>query len=419
VNRNPLETRVVVTGLGTINPLGNSVAEFWKNLVAGKSGIRLSRKVDLSEYHVKIAGEVDLPEDLTEYFASKKMIKRLDDYIVYAHIAAVQALKDSGLEVDKTPERYGTLIGSGDGGLKTQMENIDRLITTGMGSTSPFYVISAIPNTGSAFFAQEKNLQGPSFSVNSACATANHAIGLAAGMIKMGMADAMFAGGSEAAVNQAGISGFGNIMALSDRNDSPETASRPFDKDRNGFVLSEGAGVILVEELEHALKRNAHIYAEIVGYGFTTDAHDLVAPHPEARNASIAMKIAMETAGITPEQIGLINAHGTSTPVGDRIESVAINRAFGEYGKKVQVHSTKSMTGHLLGGASGIEAIALMLAFERNVAHPSINVFEQDPEILLNIITEPRDTPKLTHLMSNAFGFGGHNACIIFSRFEG
>jgi 3-oxoacyl-[acyl-carrier-protein] synthase II len=238
-------------------------------------------------------------------------------------------------------------------------------------------------------------------------------------MIKMGMADAIFAGGSEAAVNQAGICGFGNIMALSDRNDSPETASRPFDKDRNGFVLSEGAGVLLIEELEHALKRDAHIYAEVVGYGFTTDAHDLVAPHPEARNASMAMQIAMETARVNPEQIGLINAHGTSTPVGDRIESKAINKAYGEYGRKVPVHSTKSMTGHLLGGASAVEAIASMLAFERNVAHPSINVFEQDPEVELTLVTEPRDTSKLTHLMSNAFGFGGHNACILFRRFEG
>jgi 3-oxoacyl-[acyl-carrier-protein] synthase II len=407
--------RVVITGLGTINPLGNTVEEYWDNLITGKSGIRLAQKADLSNFHVKIAGEID-PPDLSEYFRSKKMIKRLDPYILYSHIAGTQAVKDSGLDIDKEPHRYGAIIGTGDAGVKTQIENINRIYSTGMQSASPFYIIAAIPNTGTAYFSQEWNLQGPSFSVNSACATSNHAIGTSVLLIQSGMADAMFAGGSEAAVNEAGIAAFGNIMALSDRNDSPETASRPFDIDRNGFVLSEGAGVVCLEELEHARKRGAHIYAEISGFNFTTDAHDLVAPHPEARNSSAAMQGAIDSAGLNPEDLDLINCHGTSTYMGDKIESLAINNVLKEYAPKVKVHSTKSMIGHLLGGASVVEAIAAILAFERSIIHPSTNLFEQDPEINLNVVTEAQEDKNVRHIISNAFGFGGHNASIILSK---
>jgi 3-oxoacyl-[acyl-carrier-protein] synthase II len=411
--------RVVITGLGTINPIGNTVSEFWANLLEGKSGIRLSQKVDLSQYHVKIAGEIDKP-DLSEYFPSRKMLKRFDDFIIYGHVAGSQAVKDAGIEIDKAPHRYGSLIGTGDGGLTSQIETITRINETGMATASPFYVINAIPNTATAYLAQIWNLHGPSFSINSACATGNHSIGVAASLIQMGMADAMFAGGSECVVNKAGIAAFGNIMALSTRNDDPETASRPFDVGRNGFVMSEGSGVLCLEELEHAKKRGAHIYAELTGMGFTTDAHDLVAPHPEARGAALAMQIAMEMAELNPEDIGLINAHGTSTPMGDKIEGFAINRALGEnYGPKVPVHSTKSMTGHIIGGTSAVEAIAALHTFEKGTAHPSINLFEQDPEINLNIITEPTELPDIKHLMSNAFGFGGHNATLIFSKYEG
>jgi 3-oxoacyl-[acyl-carrier-protein] synthase II len=410
--------RVVITGLGTINPLGYTVDEFWNNLELGKPGVRLATKTDLSNFHVKIAGEVDMP-DLSQYFQSKKMIKRLDDYIIYSHVAGTQAVKDAGLDIDKEPHRCGALIGTGDGGIKAHITNINRISTTGMQSTSPFYVISTIPNTGTAFFAQEWNLQGPSFSISSACATSNHAIGVAATLIQSGMADVMFAGGSEAAVNQAGLAAFGNIMALSDRNDSPETASRPFDVERNGFVLSEGAGVVCLEELEHARKRGAHIYGELSGFYFTTDAHDLVAPHPEARNSSQAMRGAIDTAGIQAEEVGLVNCHGTSTPKGDVVEGMAINNVLGDYGKKVPVHSTKSMVGHLLGGASAVEAIAALLVFERGVIHPSINLFHQDPHIHLNVVTEPRDGKSVDHIVSNAFGFGGHNASIVLSRFKG
>ncbi len=411
------ERRVVITGLGTINPIGNTVEEFWKNCISGKSGVRLAKKNDLSNYSIKIVGEVDFP-DLSAYFQSKRMIRRLDDYIIYSHVAGSQAVKDSGLDVEKSPQRYGTIIGTGDAGIATHIENINKIQSNGMHAASPFYAISAIPNTGAAYFAQEWNLQGPSFSVNSACSSSNHAISLGAMLIKAGMADAMFTGGSEAAVNSAGIAAFGNIMALSDRNDSPETASRPFDKDRNGFVLSEGAGVICLEELEHAQKRGAHIYAELSGFYFTTDAYDLVAPHPEARNSSQAIQGALDSARLNPEDIDLINCHGTSTIIGDKVESIAVNKVFKDYGPKIPVHSTKSMVGHLLGGSSAVEAIAAVLVFEKNIIHPSINLFNQDPEINLNVVTEATENKKCKHILSNAFGFGGHNVSIILSRFE-
>ena len=410
--------RIVITGIGTINPLGNTVGEFMDNLEAGKSGIRLAQKTDLSSYHVRIAGEIDLP-DLEPYFRSRKLARRLDDYIIFGHIAGSQAVKDSGLDIDRAPHRYGSLIGTGDAGIKTHMDNINRIAKTGIHSTSPFYVIGAIPNTGTAFFAQECNLQGPSFAVSSACATANHALGVAAMLIRSGMADVIFAGGAEAAVNEAGMAAFGNIMALSDRNDTPQTASRPFDRDRNGFVLSEGAGVLCLEELEHARARDAHIYAELTGFYFTTDAHDLVAPHPEARNSSKAICGALDAAGLNPEDIGLINCHGTSTPVGDQVEGKAINIALGDHGSTVPVHSTKSMVGHMLGGASAVEAIAAIMVFERGIIHPSINLFEQDPQIKLNVVTEAREGSGVDHVLSNAFGFGGQNACIVLSRFTG
>ncbi len=415
---NPTNKRVVITGIGTINPIGNTVPEFWENLMKGKTGVRLSQKVELDNYHVRIAAEVDLP-DITEYFPTKRILKRLDPYIVFGHIAGSQAIKDSGIDIDKDPDRCGVLMGTGDGGIGTHLNNASIISTQGMAFVSPFYVISAIPNTGSAYLAQEWNLRGPSFSVNSACATSNHAIGTAVNMILMGMADVMVTGGSEAPINKSAIAGFGNIMALSDRNDDPDTASRPFDTDRDGFVLGEGAGMFCIEELEHAKKRGAKIYAEISGFGFTTDAHDMVAPHPEARGASKAIQLSLDMAGINPEDVGLVNTHATSTPIGDKVEGIAINNALGEWGKKVPVHSTKSMIGHLLGGAGAVEAIGAFLAFERNIVHPSINVFNQDPDIDLNVITETTEIKGIDHFISNSFGFGGQNACVVFSRFTG
>jgi 3-oxoacyl-[acyl-carrier-protein] synthase II len=418
MTRNPLETRVVVTGIGTVNPIGNTVEEFWENLAAGKSGVRHVQHVAVGDYPIRIAGEIDLP-DISSYFTEKKLAKRLDRYIVLGYVAGTQALRDSGIDVESAPHRYGSLIGTGDGGVETNLINVEKIVTKGMQAASPFYIINSIPNTGSGFFAQCWNLQGPSFSVNSACATSNHAIGTAMMLIKMGMADAMFAGGAEAPVNKSGLSAFGNIFALSERNDSPETASRPFDRDRDGFVLSEGAGVICLEELEHAKKRGARIYCEVTGFGFSCDAYDLVAPHPEARGASRAMQIALDFAGVNPQEIDLINAHATSTPLGDTAEYRAAKIVFGEYADRVAVHSTKSMTGHILGAAGGVEAVATIMAFERGLVHESLNVVNQDPEIKFSIVKNGPREMRVEHALSNGFGFGGQNSAIVLSRYHG
>ncbi len=416
--RNPLETRIVITGLGTINPIGNNVTEFWDNLLAGKSGVRLLRNFDVADFPVRIGGEIDLP-DLTPYFKEKRMTRRLDRYSVFAHVAGTQALKDSGIDPETDPTRYGALIGSGDGGVRAHYENVERIVKNGMQAVSPFYIINAIPSTAAGFFAQHWNLRGPCFSVSSACATGNHAMGLAALLIKWGMADAIIAGGSEAALNISGIAAFGKIQALSERNDSPETASRPFDKTRDGFILSEGAGALCLEEFEHAKKRGAKIYAELKGFGFSCDAFDFVMPHPEGRGPVQAMDQAMMSAGLTPGDIGLINAHATSTPIGDRAEACAIAQTFGAEAARVLIHSTKSMTGHSLGGASAIEAIACILAFEKNLIHHTTNQFERDPEINLNIVRDRPMEKKIDHALSDAFGFGGQNAVVILSRFKG
>jgi 3-oxoacyl-[acyl-carrier-protein] synthase II len=414
---NPHEVRVVITGLGAITPIGATVAEYWENLIKGKSGVRRIRSFPVEGYHVQIAGEIDLP-DPTPYFKDRKMARKLDRYVVLAQIAGTQAIRDSGLEVEKAPDRYGVLIGTGDGGVGTRHDNSKRIVLEGLQNTSPFFIMS-IPSTASGYLAMEWNLQGPCFSVNSACATGNHALGVASMMIRMGMADAIFVGGSEAPIYPSGLAAFGNIMALSERNDSPETASRPFDRDRDGFVLSEGAGVLCLEELEHAKRRGARIYAELTGYGFTSDAHDLVAPHPEARGSAKAIQDALDSAGLNPDQIGLINCHATSTPLGDLGESMAIGRIFKELAAKIPAHGTKSMTGHPLGAASAMEAIAVILAIQRGVIHPTINQFVPDPKINLNIVrNQPREA-RVEHALSNGFGFGGQNTSLTISRFAG
>lgn len=416
--RDPLNTRIVITGIGTINPIGNTVEEFWRNLIAGMSGVRLVKNPDIAKFRVRIGGEVDLP-DLTGYFKKISMSRRLDRYVVFAYIAATQAIKNSGINQEKEPHRYGVLIGTGDAGVETTYQTFNKIFKHGMESTSPFYVVGCIPNTGSAYVANEFNLQGPNFSINSACATSNHSIGMASLLIKMGFADVMFAGGAEAVVNVPGFAGFSVIGALSERNDSPQTASRPFDKDRDGFILAEGAGVICLEELEHAKKRGAHIYAELSGFGCSCDAYDLVTPHPEGRGACMVMEQCMSNARINKDQVGLINAHGTSTPLGDLAESRSITKVFGDLTSKIPVHSTKSMTGHLVGAAGGVEAIAAILALEKNIIHATINQFTPDPDIQLNIVRNVPLEKKVNHILSNNFGFGGQNASIILSRFNG
>jgi 3-oxoacyl-[acyl-carrier-protein] synthase II len=415
--KNPHDVRVVVTGLGTINPIGNTVREFWDNLILGKSGVRLSQNVNLADFPVKIAAEVDLP-DVSPYFKEKRMLRRLDRFIIFAHIAASQALLDAGLDPSQNPGRYGSLIGTGDGGIYAHQENSGRIVQSSMHAVSPFYIINAIPSTAAGYVAQKWNLQGPCFSISSACASGNHIMSVAALLIKAGLADAILAGGSEAAVNMNGIAAFGKIQALSERNDSPETASRPFDRGRDGFVLAEGAGALCLEELDHAKKRGAKIYAELKGFGSACDAYDFVAPHPEGRGAALAMKAALESAELNPEDIDLVNAHATSTLIGDQSEARGLHQVFGAGIRKVLVHSTKSMTGHSLGATSSIEAIAAILAFEKNVIHHTTNQFEDDPEIDLNIIKHQPLEKRIDHVLSNAFGFGGQSSVVVLSRFK-
>lgn len=420
VKRDPYTTRVVITGMGTVNPIGYDVNEFWTNALAGKSGVRLVQHTDLSDFPVRIGGEVDYREDFTEYLPNK-MIKRLGRFIIFGHIAAVQAFRDSGLQpedINREPYRYGAIIGTGDAGNGLHFEMFQRMQEAGMESVSPFYAVGVIPNIPPAYFSKEYNFQGPNFSVNSACATSGHAIGTAALMIKTGLADVILSGGTEAVLNEAGYSGFSIINALSRRNDSPETASRPFDIGRDGFVMGEGAGVICLEELEHARRRGARIYAELSGYGMSCDAYNLVAPQPDGIGAAIAMENAFTDAELGKDDIDLINAHGTSTPLGDVAECRAIHTVFGSRGKSIPVHSTKSLIGHLIGAAGGVEAIAAILSIRENIAHPSINLFEQDPEIDLKIITNQAQTMKIDHVLSNSFGFGGQNSTLIFSRFK-
>ena len=411
------DQRIVITGIGAVTPIGQNVRAYWSALEAGVSGGRTARNSDLEDFHVQIAAEIDMPDDLSEYFPSRKAIRRLDRYIKYGYMAGHQAYVDAGLDDVRVRERIGALIGTGAGGLDSHEENIPRINERGLSGASPFYIVNAIPNTATAYLTMQKNLLGPSFSLNSACATSNHAMGVGASLIRSGLADVMIVGGSEAVANKTSIAAFGVIMALSSRNDEPERASRPFDRDRDGFVMGEGAGVLVLERLSHARARGANIYAELSGFGFTSDAYDMVAPHPDGEGAARCIRAAMNSAGVSPDELGLINCHGTSTQIGDRIESTAINSALGnERAASVPAHSTKSMTGHLIGAAGAVEAIAAIAVFRSGIIHATINLEERDPEINLNVSAENRDGRDVRHVLSNAFGFGGQNASVVLSR---
>ncbi len=412
------ERRIVITGLGTINPLANDVSSYWAGLKNGKSVIRSLQNTDLSNYHVSIGGEVDYPDNIRSYFKKPKMIKRLDRNIVFSHVAGVQALRDSELDIESVADRCGAILGTGAGGIRAHQITSDYIHDGQPYNVSPFYVISSIPSTSTSYFVTESGLKGPIFSVNSACATGNHAFGLSSMLIKANLADVMFAGGTEAAVNALGITAFGAIGALSTRNDEPQSASRPFDRDRDGFTMGEGAGVLCLEELNHAKSRGAKIYGELTGFGFTSDASDYVAPHPEAEGSVRAIEAALDMAGLQPSDIGLINAHGTATPLGDEIEYLGISKVFKEYSASIPVHSTKSITGHLLGAASAVEAIAALMVFSEGVVHATANHEILDPKIELNVVKENLDGSGIDHILSNAFGFGGMNACVILSRYE-
>ena len=405
--------RVVVTGLGTVCPVGNSVKEAWANIQAGKSGITRITRFDASPYASQIAGEVknfDVGKVL-----SPKEARRVDIFIHYGIAAAVEAIRDAGLEANpKNAERIGVNVGSGMGGLPLIEETHRAMIEGGARKISPFFIPGAIINMISGNLSITYGFKGPCLAMVTACTTANHCLGDSARLIEYGDADVMIAGGSEAALCSLGVAGFAAARALSTRNDDPATASRPWDKDRDGFVLSEGAGVLVLEELEHARARGARIYCELAGYGMSADAHHITAPCEDGEGAARGMHNAMRDAGINPEQVDYINAHGTSTPLGDLAETVAVKRCFGEHAKRLAISSTKSATGHLLGAAGGVEAIFSVLAIRDQVAPPTINLFNQDPECDLDYVPNTARAMKIKVAMSNSFGFGGTNGTLIF-----
>ena len=408
--------RVVITGMGTINPCGNTVGETWDSLMAGKSGIQTIDRFDTTEFACKIAGQIKgfNPDP----FIEKKEQKKMDIFIQYAMAAASEAMADAGFEGTELPkperERFGVAIGSGVGGLGTIWNEAHGY--RGPRRTSPFFIPSLIINLAGGNISIKYGLQGPNAATATACATSSHAIGDAARLISFGYADRMLAGGSDSVVNQLGVGGFAAMKALSTRNDAPEKASRPFDKDRDGFVMGEGAGLVVLEEYETAKARGAKIYAEVVGYGMSGDAFHLTSPSEDGDGPMRVMKAAVLDAGIAPEQIGYINTHGTSTPAGDRIECLAIRRAFGAHADKLKINSTKSMHGHLLGAAGGLEAIITVLALNSGDIPPTINVENQDPECDLDVCANARGRFDAEYALSNSFGFGGTNACLILRK---
>jgi len=405
--------RVVVTGLGVVCPVGNNVKEAWANIQAGKSGITRITRFDASPFSSQIAGEVK-NFDVGEVLPAKDA-RRVDVFIHYGIAAAIEAIRDSGLEANpKDAERFGLNVGSGIGGLPLIEKTHLAMIEGGARKISPFFIPGAIINMISGNISIMYGFKGPCLAMVTACTTANHCLGDSARLIEYGDADVMVAGGSEAAICSLGVGGFSAAHALSTRNDDPETASRPWDKDRDGFVLGEGAGVLVLEELEHAKARGARIYCELAGYGVSADAHHITAPCEDGEGAARGMLNAMRNAGINPDQVDYINAHGTSTPLGDVAETIAVKRCFGEHAKRLAVSSTKSATGHLLGAAGGVEAIFSVLAIRDQVAPPTINLFSQDPQCDLDYVPNTARPMKIGVAMSNSFGFGGTNGTLIF-----
>lgn len=409
------ERRVVVTGLGAITPLGNTVDEFWASVKAGKNGIGPITRFDASQHSTQIAAEVK-GFDVTQ-FVDAKTARQMDMFVQYATAATMMALKDSGLEITESNcPRVGVLIGSGIGGVETWEVQHQNLLNNGPRRVSPFFVPMLIANMASGMVAILTGAKGPNMAVVTACATASHSTGEAWHMIRRGDADAMIVGGAEAAIRPLSCAGFCTMKAMSTRNDDPEHASRPFDKDRDGFVMGEGAGVLIIEELEHAKARGAHIYAEIVGYGCSADAYNMVAI--DYRGAALSMQNALKSAKLAADQIDYINAHGTSTPVGDPEECKAIKLALGEAAKKVMVSSTKSMHGHLLGAAGAVESIACIKAINEGVVPPTRNLIEPDAECDLDLVPNESREAKVEYAMNNSFGFGGQNATLIYKRFS-
>jgi 3-oxoacyl-[acyl-carrier-protein] synthase II len=409
--------RVVITGVGAVTPVGNTADEFWAALVAGRSGIGPITRFDTTGYATRIAGELKGFDSLK--YIDKKDDRKFDRFLKYAVACAVMAVADAGIKTDRVDApRFGVLVGSGIGGIETLLDNYETLRTKGPDRVSPFFVPMIIVNMASGVISMRFGAKGPNSSVVTACATGNHAIGDAMKIIERGDADVMIAGGSEAIIIPLTIAGFCQMKAMSTRNDDPTRASRPFDAERDGFVCGEGGGLVVLESLEHARKRDARIYAEVVGYGMTGDAYHMTAPDPEGDGAARAMAAALRDAALEPSAVGYINAHGTSTPYNDKFETIAIKRVFGDHAKKLAVSSTKSMTGHLLGAAGGIEAIATAFALHHGVLPPTMNYEKPDPDCDLDYVPNQARKQDVEVALSNAFGFGGTNATLAFKKYR-
>lgn len=413
-----MSRRVVVTGLGALTPVGNNISDFWKNLLDGVSGAGPITRFDSTQFKTQFACEVKdfVPTD----FLDRKEARKLDMYAIYAMVAVSEAMADSKLDLEQIDlDRAGVIWGSGIGGLDTFLKECGDFATgSGVPRFNPFFIPKMIADIAAGHISIKYGFRGPNFATVSACASSTHALIDAFNYIKWGKADIFISGGSEASINEAGVGGFNAMHALSTRNDSPQTASRPFDKDREGFVLGEGAGALILEEYEHAVARGANIYAEIVGGAMTADAHHITAPHPDGIGATNVMRLAIEDANITPEDVDYVNVHGTSTPLGDIAEIKAIQNVFGDHAKNLNISSTKSMTGHLLGAAGAVETIAAILSVKNNIVPPTINHFTDDPEIdsSLNYTFNKAQKREVRTAISNTFGFGGHNACVMVKK---
>ena len=413
-----MSRRVVVTGLGALTPIGNNVSDYWSNLLKGVSGAGPITRFDATHFKTRFACEVKnfVPTE----FLDRKEARKLDMYAIYAMVAVSEAMEDASFDLENmNPDRAGVIWGSGIGGLDTFLKECgDFAKGSGVPRFNPFFIPKMIADIAAGHISIKYGFRGPNYATVSACASSTHALIDAFNYIKWGKADVFISGGSEASINEAGVGGFNAMHALSTRNDSPETASRPFDKERDGFVLGEGAGAIILEEYEHAKARGAKIYAEVVGGAMTADAHHITAPHPEGIGAMNVMRLAIEDAGMQPHEVDYINVHGTSTPLGDVAEVKAINGVFGEHAQNLNISSTKSMTGHLLGAAGAVETIASILAVKNNIVPPTINHSTNDPDIdpSLNLTLNKAEEREVNVAISNTFGFGGHNACVMVKK---
>ena len=415
---NGTKRRVVITGLGVVSPVGQSVDEFWRNIVAGNSGAGPITQFDTTEYDTKFACEVKGFNPLNHM--DRKLAQRTDLFTQYGLVAAGEAIKDSGLKLEgEDRERIGVVYGSGIGGMWTYHRQFTSLIESkGPRHISPFFIPMLIPDIAAGRISMQYGLKGPNYATSSACATSSHAIGDAFILIQRGDADLMIGGGGEASICPMGIGGFNAMKALSTRNDAPTKASRPFDKNRDGFVIADGAAIVVVEELERAKRRGAKIYAELVGIGFTADAHHITEPAPGGEGAVRSMRAAIKDAGLTHDQIDYVNTHGTSTPVGDKNETAAIKTVFGDRARQMAVNSTKSIIGHLLGAAGAVESIATIMTIQTNTVHPTINYETPDPDCDLNYVPNTAISRRVDVAISNTFGFGGHNASLLFRRYQ-